>query len=93
MANIKTEESLLEDIEQSTRRVYNQSKILDEEAKEHTRLLNGMENGVHDAQVGLESNTTRAYGINQRKGSLTWMYCVITGEVILLIILLISGLT
>lgn len=87
------EEDLLNDIEASTKRLYQQSRYLNDESKTHIHLLNKVEAEMSNETLALRAEAVRAETIRQGQSGVWWMYSVILGEVLFLILLLYIGIS
>ena len=86
-----TEQQLLDDIEASTKRLYQHSSNLEAESRRHVKLVDGAGEDMESAIGGLNAearHATRARANN----SFWYLYLVILFEVISLLFLLYEGL-
>lgn len=103
-----SESELLNQIEQSSNRTFHQvvifnikifllksiqARALNDEAQEHVRLLDAIDNDMEAASSGLHGNTENAFKVNQSRDNNCWLYIVILIELGLLGFLLYWGLS
>jgi len=89
-----SEDVLLDDIEASSRRIFVQSRLLNEEAAAHLRILGGIENDLDSTTAILQKEARHAEMARTRsKGGICWMYMVIMLELTILILLVFYGLS
>ena len=84
---------MLDELEFSTKRIYNQSRVLNEEAITHVRILNKVEKDMSATSMGLREEALRAELARKSKGGICWMYVVIFFEAFLLVTLCMYGLS
>ena len=87
-----TEDDMLDELEGSTLRMFQQSKALNEEAATQLRLLNKIDGEMGVSSSDLRTEARHAESARKAKSGTCWMYCVIIVELIFLISLIIKGL-
>ena len=90
---LKTEDRLLDELEGSTQRIFQQSKALNDEALSQLQMLNKIDVDMADTSGGLREEALHAESARKLKTGVCWMYVVITFESILLVYLIIKGLS
>ena len=89
-----SEDVLLDDIEASSRRIFVQSRLLNEEAAAHLRILGGIEGDIDTTTSALQKEARHAEMARTRgRGGVCWMYLVIFGEFTLFVLLVMYGLS
>lgn len=91
--NMDVEDVMLDELEFSTKRIFHQSKALNEEAITHVRILNKVEKEMSATSSGLRDEALRAELARKSKGGICWMYVVIFLEAFLLVTLCMYGLS
>lgn len=89
---LDVEEAMLDEIEASTRKIYKQSKSLNEEASTHLQLLGHVDNDMELATRALRKEALHAEAVSKNRGGVCWMYCIILIESVLLLTLIMYGL-
>lgn len=85
---------LLDDIEASSKRIFVQSRLLNEEAAAHLRILGGIEDDLESTTSVLQKEARHAEQARTRgRGGICWMYMVIFLEMTTLILLIFYGLS
>lgn len=93
-AGAAVDEVLLDDIESSSRRIFVQSKLLNEEAVAHLRILHGIEGELDTTTSALHKEAMHAeLARTYSKGGVCWMYMLIFLEMTTLILLLFYGMS
>lgn len=87
------DEELLNDIEAATKRIFHQSKGLNEESKSHIILLNKAETEMTMTSLQLKAESAHTVQMRKAKNGICWMYGVIVLELIILVLLLYIGLS
>jgi len=89
-----SDEVLLDDIESSSRRIFVQSKLLNEEAIAHLRILHGIEGDLDSTTSAIHKEAIHAeLARRQGRGGVCWMYIIIMLEITTLILLVFYGLS
>jgi hypothetical protein len=89
-----SDEVLLDDIESSSRRIFVQSKLLNEEAIAHLRILHGIEGDLDSTTSAIHKEAIHAeLARRQSRGGVCWMYIIIMLEITTLILLIFYGLS
>lgn len=89
---LDVEEAMLDEVEASTRRVFKQSKNLNEEALTHLQLLDHVDSDMELATRALRKEALHAEAVSKNRGGVCWMYCIILMELLLLFTLIMYGL-
>lgn len=87
-----SDEVLLDDIESTSRRIFVQSKLLNDEAVAHLRILHGIEGDLDTTTSAIHKEAAHAQlARTQSKSGVCWMYMVIMLEITLFILLVFYG--
>jgi len=89
---LDVEEAMLDEVEASTRRIFKQSKNLNEEAVTHLQLLGHVDSDMELATRALRKEALHAEAVSKNRGGVCWMYCIILMELVLLFTLIMYGL-
>jgi hypothetical protein len=87
------EDLLLDDLEASTKRIYQQSLGLKEEAVQHVGILDKVERDMDKTTAQLRAEALHAETMKKANTGVCWMYSIILMEVVLLVFLLYIGLS
>lgn len=87
-----TEQQLLDDIEASTRRLYQQSTILEAESLRHVKLVEGAGDDMESAIGGLNAEARHAMRARANNSGFWYLYLIIILETASLLFLLYKGL-
>lgn len=89
---LDVEEAMLDEVEASSKRIFKQSKSLNEEASTHLKLLGHVDTDMELATRALRKEALHAEAVSKNRGGVCWMYCIILIETVLLLTLIMYGL-
>jgi hypothetical protein len=89
---MRQQDEIIDELAVGIGRLKHQTISIGEEASMHVNLLNQMEDGLDDAEAGLQAETRRAARLKEDQ-SLWKLQLILAGEFILLILLIFMGLT
>mmetsp|Transcript_7758 Transcript_7758/g.6928 ORF Transcript_7758/g.6928 Transcript_7758/m.6928 type:complete len:95 (-) Transcript_7758:3-287(-) len=87
------EDQLLDDIEQSSRRLYHKSKFLNEETNTQNKLITQIDTGIDSSTEAMNKQARHAELATQLTKNDCWLYSVIVIESVVLFLLIYIGLS
>lgn len=89
---LKQQDDMIDELAAGVGRLKDQSRMINDESKLHTKLLDEMDADVEKAHQGMENETRRAAKLKEET-SVWRLYMIIAGLFLLLIILILTGLS
>lgn len=89
---IGLQDEMLGDISRNVDRLHGQAVTIGDQAKEHGRILESLEQETDGATSGLQAETAHAKAIKD-KAQVCWLYVCVAVEFVLLFLLVILGFT